>query len=240
MRRMEKVTGRSDDMIILRGVNLFPTQIEELILRTPELSPHFQCVLRRDGRLDSMTVRVERRPTAGQRTRRRAGEALVGLVKATIGVSVARRGGRARGHRAVGRQDAPHRRRAAGLRWRCRTAEGERFPRVDWYGEDLGASVFVGCEFVDADLTEVTTRGARFEECGFRGGQLNASTHDGSSFAAAPSRRTSFFAATLIGCKLVGSSFSGAKLRPMTVEGGELVVRVAARRGPVGAGLLRA
>ena len=61
-----------------------------------------------------------------------------------------------------------------------RTAEGERFPRVDWYGEDLGASVFVGCEFVDADLTEVTTRGARFEDCEFRGGQLNASTHEGS------------------------------------------------------------
>ena len=88
MRRMEKVTGRSDDMIILRGVNLFPTQIEELILRTPELSPHFQCVLRRDGRLDSMTVRVERRPLAPAADAARAGEALVGLVKATIGVSV--------------------------------------------------------------------------------------------------------------------------------------------------------
>ena len=51
MRRMEKVTGRTDDMIILRGVNLFPTQIEQLILRTPALSPHFQCVLTRPGRL---------------------------------------------------------------------------------------------------------------------------------------------------------------------------------------------
>src|SRR5207244_2415124 len=47
MRRMEKITGRSDDMIILRGVNLFPTQIEELILRVPGLSPHFQLVLSR-------------------------------------------------------------------------------------------------------------------------------------------------------------------------------------------------
>ena len=64
MRRMEKVTGRSDDMIILRGVNLFPTQIEELILRTPALSPHFQCVLTRDGRLDALTVAVERRVDA--------------------------------------------------------------------------------------------------------------------------------------------------------------------------------
>jgi phenylacetate-CoA ligase len=89
MRRMEKVTGRSDDMIILRGVNLFPTQVEELILRTPELSPHFQCVLRRDGRLDTMTVRVERRPLASPAEGDRAGAALAGLVKATIGVTVA-------------------------------------------------------------------------------------------------------------------------------------------------------
>jgi phenylacetate-CoA ligase len=88
MRRMEKVTGRSDDMIILRGVNLFPTQVEELILRTPELSPHFQCVLRRDGRLDSMTVRVERRPSVASAAGAEAGRALAGLVKATIGVTV--------------------------------------------------------------------------------------------------------------------------------------------------------
>jgi phenylacetate-CoA ligase len=47
MRRIGKITGRSDDMIILRGVNLFPTQIEELILRVPSLSPHFQCHLTR-------------------------------------------------------------------------------------------------------------------------------------------------------------------------------------------------
>jgi phenylacetate-CoA ligase len=88
MRRMEKVTGRSDDMIILRGVNLFPTQVEELILRTPELSPHFQCVLRRDGRLDSMTVRVERRPLTSAADGELAGAALAGLVKASIGVTV--------------------------------------------------------------------------------------------------------------------------------------------------------
>ncbi len=49
MRRIEKITGRSDDMIILRGVNLFPTQVEELVLETSELSPHFQCVLSREG-----------------------------------------------------------------------------------------------------------------------------------------------------------------------------------------------
>jgi phenylacetate-CoA ligase len=89
MRRMEKVTGRSDDMIILRGVNLFPTQIEELILRTPALSPHFQCVLSRSGRLDEMTVLVERRRDASVAEAEAAGQALRTLVKNTIGVSVA-------------------------------------------------------------------------------------------------------------------------------------------------------
>jgi phenylacetate-CoA ligase len=88
VRRMEKITGRTDDMIILRGVNLFPTQIEELILRTPALSPHFQCVLRRDDRLDALTVRVERRPDADQLTAEAAGRELATLVKNTIGVSV--------------------------------------------------------------------------------------------------------------------------------------------------------
>src|SRR6266508_1061547 len=70
MRRMEKITGRSDDMIILRGVNLFPTQIEELILCTSDLSPHFQLVLSRPGRLDELTVRVEAHPDAGAAERR--------------------------------------------------------------------------------------------------------------------------------------------------------------------------
>ena len=88
MRRMEKVTGRSDDMIILRGVNLFPTQIEELILRTPALSPHFQCVLRREGRLDAMTVAVERRVDAEAEAAELAGAELAQLVKNTIGVTV--------------------------------------------------------------------------------------------------------------------------------------------------------
>jgi phenylacetate-CoA ligase len=88
MRRMEKITGRSDDMIILRGVNLFPTQIEELILRTPALSPHFQCVLTRDGRLDGMTVRVERRTDAEPATAQAAGATLARLVKNSIGVTV--------------------------------------------------------------------------------------------------------------------------------------------------------
>ncbi|GLY94996.1 phenylacetate--CoA ligase PaaK [Actinoplanes sp. NBRC 103695] len=85
MRRIEKITGRTDDMIILRGVNLFPTQIEELILRTPALTPHFQCVLTRAGRLDALTVRVERRPGADSSS---AARELETLIKDTIGVSV--------------------------------------------------------------------------------------------------------------------------------------------------------
>jgi phenylacetate-CoA ligase len=88
MRRMEKVTGRSDDMIILRGVPLFPPQIEELILRTPALSPHFQCVLTREGRLDAMTVAVERRVDAEAGAARDAGAELARLVKRTVGVTI--------------------------------------------------------------------------------------------------------------------------------------------------------
>ena len=61
MRRMEKITGRSDDMMIVRGVNVFPTQIEELILKHPELSAHYQCVLTRGGHLDRLTLLVETR-----------------------------------------------------------------------------------------------------------------------------------------------------------------------------------
>ena len=89
MRRMEKITGRSDDMIILRGVNLFPTQIEELILRTPELSPHFQCVMSRDGRMDDLTVLVERREAASMAQATEAGIELRRFIKSNIGVTVA-------------------------------------------------------------------------------------------------------------------------------------------------------
>lgn len=85
-RRMEKVTGRTDDMIILRGVNLFPTQIEELVLGTPGLSPHFQLHLTRPHRLDVMTVMVEARP--GFAGREEAGAALRRAVKERVGVSV--------------------------------------------------------------------------------------------------------------------------------------------------------
>lgn len=59
MRRMEKITGRSDDMMIIRGVNVFPSQIEELLLRQPVLSPHYQIILDKEGPMDTMAVEVE-------------------------------------------------------------------------------------------------------------------------------------------------------------------------------------
>ncbi|MFD3840389.1 AMP-binding protein, partial [Streptomyces sp. NPDC058642] len=87
-RRMEKVTGRSDDMVILRGVNLFPTQIEEIVLRTPGVAPHFQLRLTREGRLDALTVRAEARPGATPEAREAAASAITTAVKDGIGVSV--------------------------------------------------------------------------------------------------------------------------------------------------------
>ncbi|MGW8328739.1 phenylacetate--CoA ligase PaaK [Streptomyces sp. NPDC055897] len=88
-RRMEKVTGRSDDLVILRGVNLFPTQIEEIVLRTPGLAPHFQLRLTRQGRLDALTVRVEARADTTPEQREDATRSIVAAVKDGIGVSVA-------------------------------------------------------------------------------------------------------------------------------------------------------
>ena len=89
MRRIEKITGRTDDMIILRGVNLFPTQVEELILGLPALSPHFQLHLSKLGNLDAMTVHVERRPDATPSDAEAAGAKLASSIKNTIGVSAA-------------------------------------------------------------------------------------------------------------------------------------------------------
>ncbi|MFD6890562.1 phenylacetate--CoA ligase PaaK [Streptomyces sp. NPDC059957] len=88
-RRMEKITGRSDDMIILRGVNLYPTQIEEVLLRTPALAPHFQLRLTRQGRLDALTVRVEARRESDAGQREAAAASVVRAVKEGVGVSVA-------------------------------------------------------------------------------------------------------------------------------------------------------
>ena len=88
MRRMQKITGRSDDMIILRGVNLFPTQIEELIMGIPALSPHFQLHLSKDGRMDRLAVHVERRTSTAPAAALQAGLQLSTMVKNTIGVTI--------------------------------------------------------------------------------------------------------------------------------------------------------
>ena len=89
-RRMEKVTGRSDDMIILRGVNVFPSQIEEIVLRTPGIAPHFQLELTKRGRMDNLTVRAEARRDAGAdpQLREAAARAIAHGVKEGVGVTV--------------------------------------------------------------------------------------------------------------------------------------------------------
>jgi len=88
MRRMEKITGRTDDMIILRGVNLFPTQIEEIVLRTPGLSPHFALELTTRGRMDHLICRIEARPDCAADRRPVAAAEVAKAVKDTVGTSV--------------------------------------------------------------------------------------------------------------------------------------------------------
>ena len=87
-RRMAKVTGRTDDLIILRGVNVFPTQLEELVLRVDGLAPHFQLVRTRRGRLDHLTVRAEARPDCPSQRREAAAAELVAAVKGSVGITV--------------------------------------------------------------------------------------------------------------------------------------------------------
>ncbi|WP_104170565.1 phenylacetate--CoA ligase PaaK [Cryobacterium sp. M23] len=88
MRRMEKITGRNDDMIILRGVNLFPTQIEEIVLSIPSLSPHFVIELTRPNRMDELTVRIERHEHASDVASDIASALLIHKIKDLIGSSV--------------------------------------------------------------------------------------------------------------------------------------------------------
>ncbi|WP_341891977.1 phenylacetate--CoA ligase PaaK [Variovorax sp. YR752] len=90
MRRIGKIVGRSDDMLIIRGVNVFPTQIEELILQNDRLSGQYQIVVTRNGHLDHVTVRCEVRPeagAAGTADRRELGEWLQHRIKTLVGVS---------------------------------------------------------------------------------------------------------------------------------------------------------
>jgi len=89
MRRMARIAGRSDDMLIIRGVNVFPSQIEELILRQRELSPHYVLELERDGHLDALTVRGELRPDAPSTAKARDASAIMlqQRIKSYIGIS---------------------------------------------------------------------------------------------------------------------------------------------------------
>lgn len=87
MRRMGKITGRSDDMLIIRGVNLFPTQVEEMLLQYTALAPHYQLVLTRDGHLDKLEVLVEARDHVSFAPGQQSGSALEQQIKSYIGVS---------------------------------------------------------------------------------------------------------------------------------------------------------
>lgn len=87
MRRMEKITGRSDDMMIVRGVNVFPTQIEELILKRNALAPHYVCVLDKDGPMDTLSVRVEAADPADTATAQQQSTDLALDIKNMIGVT---------------------------------------------------------------------------------------------------------------------------------------------------------
>jgi phenylacetate-CoA ligase len=87
-RRMQKVTGRTDDMMIVRGVNVFPTMVEEQILKVEGLTPHYLCVLTRPGNLDELTVQVEAHESVAEADREPLGRELAGHVKDNIGTTV--------------------------------------------------------------------------------------------------------------------------------------------------------
>ena len=88
MRRMAKITGRSDDMLIVRGVNVFPSQFEEILLTCPALAPHYAIELTRPGRMDVVTLSVEHRPGASADEQERDGKHLTARIKTLIGISV--------------------------------------------------------------------------------------------------------------------------------------------------------
>jgi phenylacetate-CoA ligase len=90
MRRMARIRGRSDDMLIIRGVNVFPSQIEELVLKTQGLAPHYLIEVTRDGHLDAMSIQVEATPDAQQDAvvRERQAAELAHHVKSMVGISI--------------------------------------------------------------------------------------------------------------------------------------------------------
>jgi phenylacetate-CoA ligase len=87
MRRLAKINGRSDDMLIVRGVNVFPSQIEEIILNCDGLSPHYEIELSRPNRLDEMRIAVEARPDVEEKTHATKANLLASQLKDRIGVS---------------------------------------------------------------------------------------------------------------------------------------------------------
>jgi phenylacetate-CoA ligase len=89
MRRIERITGRTDDMMVVRAVNVFPSQIEELILAEPELTPHYQCHLDREGNLDTLLVKVERHESVPPSSGAAAGDRVAARVKHLIGIRIA-------------------------------------------------------------------------------------------------------------------------------------------------------
>jgi phenylacetate-CoA ligase len=88
MRRMARIVGRSDDMLIVRGVNVFPSQIEALILQIPALAPHYQIELTRDGQLDALTIRVEGATSLDRTVLAQTRDLLARHVKSYVGISV--------------------------------------------------------------------------------------------------------------------------------------------------------
>ena len=87
MRRIDKITGRSDDMMIIRGVNVFPTQIEEQILKIPALAPHYEIVVDKQGNLDTVLVKVELSPQAASANKDEASKELSHHIKSVVGIS---------------------------------------------------------------------------------------------------------------------------------------------------------
>jgi phenylacetate-CoA ligase len=87
MRRIEKITGRSDDMLIIRGVNVFPTQVEELIVKERTLAPHYLIEVTRPKNLDEVTVHLERTPLSGFADGEAAGQRIARQIKSLIGIS---------------------------------------------------------------------------------------------------------------------------------------------------------
>jgi uncharacterized protein YjbI with pentapeptide repeats len=96
--------------------------------------------------------------------------------------------------------------------------EGEDFARVDWFGAELSGVTFTRCRFDDASLEDLVTRRCVFDECVLTGVRMAGAAHHGTAFLSCRFDRAKLLHASWQGCKLTGSQFPGAQLRPMTVE----------------------